>query len=165
MICIACKVANQNTSEIKIELILSIIAIVISLLAIAFEFLGNQRINRINLEANFYEKIYNEFLINDLPNARNKLVYNNNIVTGVETLIDILNDVRRKSLFFKYRDEKFYNKLCSLLQGLEDELVKKSDIRLENEEFCKFIEYVKESMEKIYDFIISKYTGRLYIKK
>jgi len=61
MICLASTVANQKTSGSNIELILSIIAIIISLMAIAFEFLGNQRINRINLEAKFYENIYEEF--------------------------------------------------------------------------------------------------------
>jgi len=163
MICLASTVANQKTSGSNIELILSIIAIIISLMAIAFEFLGNQRINRINLEAKFYENIYEEFLLNELPNARNKLVYNNNIVSGADTLIDVLNDMRRKSLFFKYRDFKFYEEIYDLLQELENELVKKSDKNLDSDEFCKFTEYVKLKMEEIYSVIINKYTGRISI--
>lgn len=144
-----------------LELVLSIIAIVISVIAIGFEFFGSQRINRINLEAKFYEEIYNEFLLEKIPNARNKLTYNNNILSGTEDLIDVLNDIRRKSLFFKYRDEKYYENLCKHLQDFEDELVQKSDVSLDNEQFCKFTKYVNDSLEEIYNIIISKYTGKL----
>lgn len=160
-----CLAANSVTDKPNIELILSIVAIVISLLAIACEFFGNQRINRVNLEANFYEKIYNDFLLTTLPNARKKLVFNNNIISGTETLIDTLNDIRRDSIFFLYRDEKFYKELCAKLQELEDELVKKSDKVLENDDFCKFTENVNEELEVIYSIIISKYTGKLLSRK
>ena len=144
-----------------LKMVLSIIAIVISVIAIGFEFFGSQRINRINLEAKFYEEIYNEFLLEKIPNARNKLTYNNNIISGTEDLIDVLNDIRRKSLFFKYRDEKYYGNLCKHLQDFEDELVQKSDVSHDNEQFCKFTKYVNDSLEEIYNIIISKYTGKL----
>lgn len=144
-----------------LEMVLSIIAIVISVIAIGFEFFGSQRINRINLEAKFYEEIYNDFLLEKIPCARNKLTYNNNIISGTEELIDVLNEIRRKSLFFKYRDEKYYEKLCKYLQDFEDELVKKSDVSLDNEQFCTFTKYVNDSLEEIYNIIISKYTGKL----
>ncbi|MCQ2081349.1 MAG: hypothetical protein MJZ11_06790 [Lachnospiraceae bacterium] len=144
-----------------LEMVLSIIAIVISVIAIGFEFFGNQRINRINLEAKFYEEIYIDFLLEKIPSARSKLTYNNNILSGTEELIDILNEIRRKSLFFKYRDEKYYEKLCKHLQNFEDELVRKSDVSLDNEQFCTFTKYVNDSLEEIYNIIISKYTGKL----
>ena len=84
------------------ELVLSIIAIVISVIAMCSEFFGSQRISRINLEAHFFEEIYNDYLLDKLPSARNKVTYNNNIVTGTEELVDVLNEIRRKSIFFKY---------------------------------------------------------------
>ncbi|MEI3294302.1 MAG: hypothetical protein V8R99_00565 [Eubacterium ventriosum] len=143
------------------ELVLSIIAIVISVIAMCSEFFGSQRISRINLEAHFFEEIYNDYLLDKLPSARNKVTYNNNIVTGTEELIDVLNEIRRKSIFFKYRDIKFYNNICTHLQSFEDELVKKSDMHLEDEHYCRFTQYVNDSMEEIYDIIITKYTGKL----
>lgn len=142
MICLAAAEVTQSTAQVNLELALSIIAIVISVITIFIEFYGNQRVNRINLEANFYEKIYNEFLINKIPNARNAITYNNNIVSGVDELIDVLNDMRRKSLFFKYKEEKFYNILCKKLQDLENELVRKSDLKLDSDDYCKFVEYI-----------------------
>lgn len=165
MICTAVTGVTQNTSSINLELLLSIIAIIISVITILIEFYGNQRVNRINLEANFFEKIYNDFLVEIIPNARNEIVYNNNVVSGVETLIDVLNDMRRKSLFFKYKEEKFYNRLCSKLQELENELVEKSDLTLDSDDYCKFTEYIKEALEEIYDIILCKYTGKFFHKK
>lgn len=152
---------NQNSVNTNWELVLSIVAIIISLIAIVFELLGNQRINSINLEARFYEKIYEDFLLDQLPNARNRMVYNNNLVTGADGLIDVLNDMRRKSLFFKYKDSKFYADLCRLLQQIEDELVRKSDKKLDDDEYCEFVDFIKLKMEEIYALIIDKYTGKI----
>lgn len=165
MICLATAEVVQSTTQINLELVLSIIAIVISVITIFIEFYGNQRVNRINLEANFYKKIYNEFLIDKIPNARNAIVYNNNIVSGADELIDVLNDMRRKSLFFKYKEEKFYNTICKKMQDLENELVKKSDLELDSDDYCKFVEYIKKALEEIYDIILCKHTGKIIHKK
>lgn len=143
------------------ESTLSIIAIVISVITIGFEFFGGQRINRINLEAHFFEIIYNEYLLEKLPNARNKVVYNNHMVTGTEELVDVLNNIRRNSIFFKYRDKKFYDNVCNHLQNFEDELVKKSDRKLEEEQYIDFVKCLNNSLEEIYDIIITKYTGKI----
>lgn len=165
MICMTAAEVAQSTTKINLELVLSIIAIVISVITIFIEFYGNQRVNRINLEANFYEKIYNDFLIDKIPNARNAIAYNNNIVSGADELIDVLNDMRRKSLFFKYKEEKFYNELCKKLQELENELVKKSDMELDNDNFCQFVENIKKALEEIYDIVLCKYTGKFIHKR
>lgn len=148
--------------NLNIELVLSIVAIIISLAAIAFEFFGNQRINRVNLRSTYYVEIYNNFLVTKIPEARNKLIYNNNRISNTDELIDVLNDMRRKSLFFKYQDEKFYKKICDLLQSLEDKLVTDGDESLDSDEYCSFTKEVKESIDKIYKMIFDRYTGRLF---
>ena len=148
--------------NLNIELVLSIIAIIISLVAIAFEFFGNQRINRVNLRSTYYEEIYNGFLVTKIPEARNKLIYNNNRISNTDELIDVLNDMRRKSLFFKYQDEKFYKKICDLLQNLEDKLVTHGDKSLDSDEYCSFTKAVKESIDKIYKTIFDRYTGKFF---
>lgn len=148
--------------DLNLEMVLSLIAIIISLVAIAFEFFGNQRINRVNLRSIYYEKIYNDFLVTKIPEARNKLIYNNNNVSNTDELIDVLNDMRRKSLFFKYQDEKFYKRICSMLQNLEDKLVTNGEKTLDSDEYCKFTNEVKESIEKIYKAIFDRYTGKIF---
>lgn len=80
-------------------------------------------------------------------------------------MIDVLNDMRRKSLFFKYKEEKFYNTLCKKMQDLENELVKKSDLELDSDDYCKFVEYIKKALEEIYDIILCKHTGKIIHKK
>ena len=109
-----------------------------------------------------YEEIYNNFLVTKIPEARNKLIYNNNRISNTDELIDVLNDMRRKSLFFKYQDEKFYKKICDLLQSLEDKLVTDGDESLDSDEYCSFTKEVKESIDKIYKTIFDRYTGRLF---
>lgn len=146
------------------ETALSIIAIIISLFAIGLELLNNQRLNRVNLEAKFFEQIYNDFLLFDFPNARNKMTYNNNVVGNTDEMENLLNEIRKKSIFFKFRDRKYYNHLCERLQKFEDELVSKGDKTLSYDEFYDFQKYVNDSIEEIYDIIVSKYTGKISIR-
>jgi len=158
-------VAVHNCIKQNMDSVLAIIAIIVSIGTLIFELIQNQRINRINLEAHFYEVIYQDFLIKKIPNARNQIVYNENVISKTEKLVDVLNDMRRKSLFFKYKDKDFYEELCKLLHKLEDELTEKSDFKLEPDEFCEFSKFVKDMIEDIYDLIMSKYTGKLFVKK
>lgn len=158
-------VATHTSINNIVELFLSGVAIIISLAAILLELWGNQRLNKVNLESRYYDEIYKEYLIMKIPEARNKLVFNNNKILGADTLIDVLNEMRRNSIFFKFHNKKFYDSLYGKLQCLEDELVEKSDKTLENDEFCSFTNEVNDGLEKIYDIILTNYTGKKINKK
>ena len=164
MCCVVCAEVASNSNGFTPEVIVSIIAVVISIIAIGFELFGAQRINIINLKSSFYSKIYDDYLMYKIPSARNKILYNDNCVSQTDDLIDLLNEMRRNSLFFKYSDKKFYNGLVEKLQKLENELVTKCDKKLEHDEFCKFNESLNNQLDDIYEYILVEYTGKVFKK-
>ncbi len=151
---------TMNKGSITLELVLSILAIVISILSVFFEYFWNQKINRTNLEADFYKDIYGDFLMSKIPKARNVIHYNNQIVSDTDDLIDVLNDIRHSSLFYKFKDKKFYKELCNQLQGLENKLVSKTGKTLDNDDYLDFIQEINSDIEVIYNTIMNKYIGK-----
>lgn len=154
-------ISDISKSTVSLELLLSIIAILISIFSIFFEYVWNKKINRINLEADFFKEIYGDYLMKEIPNARNYFHYNNHILSDTGDLIDVLNEIRRSSLFYKYKDKKFYIDLCVCLQGLEDELVgKEGKIFKDDDDYTEFISGINKDIEKLYSIIMNKYIGK-----
>ena len=52
--------------------------------------------------------------------------YNNQTVSDTDDLINVLNEIRQASLFFKYKDKEYYKTLYDKLQDLENKLVVKT---------------------------------------
>lgn len=163
-ILLAANAQSSNKVSVTLELVLSVLAIIISILSVLFEYFWNQKINRTNLEADFFKDIYGEYLMRKIPEARNVIHYNNQIVSDTEDLINVLNDIRQASLFFKYKDKDYYKTLCEKLQGLEDKLVKKSG-KMSDDDYAEFIREINQDIEGIYDIIMKKYIGKKIKKK
>ena len=98
--------------------------------------------------------------MNKLPEARRVILYSNHIISDTDDLIDVLNDIRHSSLFYKYKDKSFYDKLCKELQNLEDRLVKNTGNSIEDEYYADFTKAVNKDIENIYNIIMDKYIGK-----
>ena len=152
-------VPNSSFSyPFSIELILSILAIIISVAVAVGEYRWNKKINQTNLDAEFYKEIYFEYLMKRIPCARQAIRYNNEKVEDTGELQDCLNDLRRESLFFRYKDRDFYDKLKSLLQEFEDYLVTNSK-GMDADEFSSFNNRMNKYIEEVYKIIMTKYKG------
>ena len=147
------------SSRLSLEMILSILAIIISVATAIGEFIWNRAINATNLESEFYKEIYFQYLMKKIPKARQEIRFNENKIQDVESLIDTLNNVRQDSLFFKYKDKQFYIKLKDELQSLEDYLVSISNKKMDSDEFSIANTEINKKIELIYEIIMKKYKG------
>ncbi len=143
----------------SLELILSILAIIISVFSVIFEYFWNKKINKTNLEADFFKDIYGDYLMTKIPKARLVIHFSNGVVSETEDLIEEINDMRRSSLFYKYNDKNYYNRLSKQIQHLEDFLVSNPG-PLTDDEYAEFIQKVNDDIEEIYDIIMKKYIGK-----
>lgn len=148
-----------KSSEVNVELILSIIAIIISVVSIIMQRKNSKDSVRVSLEADYYLNIYKEYLMEKIPKACQVIRFSDEKLLDVDSLIDELNNMRRASLFFKYYDEKFYEEIYDALQNLENKLVSKSG-DMSNENYAKFIPELNQDITSIYDIINSRYLGK-----
>lgn len=140
--------------------ILSLLAIIISIASVFYQWRNDVKLNTINLEAEYFKEIYEKHLLYDLPSARKYLYFHGNKLEGYEKLMDELNTIRNDSLYFLYSDNRFYDELKFVLQELEDYLgnCANQELSIPNQEVV--MEGIQEKMETIYDTIIQKYHGK-----
>lgn len=146
----------------ELSLKLSIASLIISICTVVFEYFYNKRINSINIDATYFNEIYKDYLINIIPESRVKIsLTGSGRISGVDDFLDVLRKMRKKSLFFKYKDDIFYKELIAKIQGLEDELVMVED-ELENSTYNQFVVRIDYKIDSIYKFILDTMQGKPY---
>lgn len=155
-------VCNKNTcpnNGVSLDLLLSILAIIISVSTAYVQYKESRKLTTTNLEATFYKDLYFDYLLKKIPMARQEIRYNEQKILDVDTLVDVLNKMRQDSLFFKYKDKSFYEQLKRHLQGLEDFLVGTSEQIYDMDDFATVHNNINRMIEEIYDCIMKKYNG------
>ncbi len=140
------------------EMILSIIAILVSIISFICTFYQANKHNTINLKSRFYEKIFDEYLTEKIPEAMRKIYYDNNTnrLSDADNIRQVLSDLKKECLFFKYSDQKFYKSLIKLINDLEQEISNKlnnpeSDNQAQSENILK----IGNKVGKIYKYILN----------
>ena len=138
-------------------LILSILSFIFSCIIAVYQIKITIKLNNINLKSSIYEKIFDKYLITEIPNARGYIKFDNkNYLTGEDKLKDVLVNMLNDSLYFRYYDKNFYNSLKSELQSLEDFLVKNVGKQIEEISQLDFLNEIEVFLSKIYKMIEEK---------
>lgn len=143
----------------KISLGISIAAIIISILSPLFEYRWNRMLNKTNLEAEYFNKLYDQFLMQDIPEARNFLHYSDNNFGGINQLIEVLREIRKKSIFFKYHNKAFYEEMLTLIQKIEDDLIL-NEGEMNSDTYVVFYTRLEKEIGDMYECITNRYLGK-----
>ena len=145
-------------------LIISVIALVTSVIVACVEYYRDFKITTINLEFEFYKEIYMEHLIKKIPRARDVIwIDEGYMVRDTQMLLDELNEVRRDSLYFMYNNKGFYQELKESLQELEDYIVSSEGKVILTNEQGVFFQKIQIGLDKIYRIISDAYNGKYNI--
>ena len=98
-------------------------------------------------------------MIKRIPKARNYFYYNGKMLDGTDKLVDVLNNLRRDILFFKFWDNTYYEELRKKLQDLEDQLVMCTK-PMNSDELVEFHNSVDQKLQCIFQMIMRKYIGK-----
>lgn len=95
----------------RVDFVLSGIAILVSGGAVVFEILNSRKINKTNLESAFYNEIFFEHLIKHIPIARSGIIFKNGHLDkrSAQILSQRISSLRKKMLYFKFRKKKFFD--------------------------------------------------------
>ena len=113
-----------NLSLDVVALIVSVVSVFASFILTKIELAHNDKTNSLNLENEYFRKVFTDFMVNNVPSARSALyVTESGILSGKQALINELHNIMKQSLYYKYADYEFYDKMCDKIQELEDFLV------------------------------------------
>ena len=131
-------------------LIISILAIIISIWSAVWTVLKNNKQNYNNF---LYEDILKKKLNKELPSLIHEAI---NISTKktdnekITKLEDLIGELRKDILIFKYQKTSFYERLDSILIKLDEQIVL---INSRSENFDKKYEEITEEIKKMYKCI------------
>lgn len=97
--------------EVKLDIIaiiISVIAILASVICAVIAFIQNYKINKINMKAGYYNKIFDSYLIEKIPMSYRYLIFKDNKLSDSDKISDVLSDLLKDILYFKCADRKFY---------------------------------------------------------
>ena len=136
--------------------ILSLLAILFSVGGVIFEVYNSNKMNRITLENKYYEKIFDDILLYNIPKAREYLCYVGGKLIGTKELQKAIISLRKNALFFKYNNLEFYNQLREISFDIEDYLIN-NEGEIARDEYVKFEKELDTKLEDLYT-IISTYS-------
>lgn len=132
--------------------VLALIAIIVSFACVGYEVYSSKKINRINIENKYYEKIFDDILLYKIPEARKYPMHVGKKLEGTRKLQSVLVDLRKKALFFKYKDKEFYDDLTQMSMEIEDYLFN-SEGRMTKNGFKQFERELDSRLADLYTLI------------
>ncbi len=144
----------SNTSDI-----LSLIAIIVSLVSAAYQWNLDIHMNKVNLEADSFKILFSKHLLYDLPIARTYLRFDNDRLVDTDLLLDEINLIRQDALYFMYSDKDFYTDIKIKLQDFEDYLINTENESLNQDKQEEVFKEISNKLEMIYKTFNDKYIG------
>lgn len=141
----------------KISDIISIIAIMVSFAGVIFQFIMENVRRKKEQKVVLYKESFKTIFFDDIPLARQKIIYNGEKLTGLNDLRECMEKIRLKSYLYKYIDENFQKDVFSQSQQLEDFLMNIEDAVLSNEKYLEKYRELESKLQKLYDTVIPKF--------
>lgn len=136
---------------------IAILALVASMASIYFQ----NKVSKASLESDFFIKTFQNFLIEDIPDSVEILRFDESgLLTDFDQLSTNLTKLKKKILYFKYRDNRFYGQLKNKIDEIDDFVIilysKKRDKNQQDEDMEKLNQKIKE----LYSVMFSYYFGK-----
>lgn len=142
--------------EVKLSDIIAILAIIISIYTCNSQISFAKTNSVKNLESIYFNAIFKNILIYKIPKAQKKIYINESgKIQDDSDFIKLLNEIRNKSLYFKYTDKDFYDRLVKKLQDLEDYIVTRGNKQILDRNI--FLQSINEKVEDLYRLLIEYY--------
>ena len=149
--------------EVKLDIIaiiISVIAILDSEICAVIAFIQNYKINKINMKAGYYNKIFDSYLIEKIPMSYRYLIFKDNKLSDSDKISDVLSDLLKDILYFKCADRKFYEVLKKSIEEIEDYILECGNRQFIQDEQGKVFENIQEKLENLYAIINNSYIGK-----
>lgn len=153
---------NVPSQGVELSDWLSIIAIVVSCIAIIVTFyLENRRLKR-ESDSKFFQDIYFSYMKLTIPKAEAKLRfdYESNRIDGISGLLSVLKNLRKKSSPYRFLDTEFYNRFTKFIENSEEFYSNKQNTVTDYQKFESFQVESRQNITDLYDILNKKYQNK-----
>ena len=149
-------------NSISLTDILATIAIIISIISLVTSvYIENKKLKR-ESDAKFFQDIYYSYMKKIIPKAESSIDFDreNNKITGINGMVDLLLDLREQSMPYKYIDNTFYDKFINFLVNTEDFYIAELNTVRDKQKFEIFQNKSLKKMEALYRILNNKFQNK-----
>lgn len=141
-------------------IIISVISIVVTIYFSVVQHRRENKLNQTNLESVYFNDIYKEILIKDIPvGLRYIHISQEGIISNTDKLTESLQKIFQVSVYYQYNDENFYNELKSKCQEIEDYILESQQRPLLETDRSVFNSKIQRETKKLYQIVNTKFLG------
>ncbi|MDU3712776.1 MAG: hypothetical protein E7G23_02180 [Streptococcus mitis] len=157
-------VTNIPSQGVKLSDWLSIVAIIVSCIAIIVTFyLENRRLKK-ESDSKFFQDIYFSYMKLTIPKAEAKLRFNHDSnridETGIDGLLSVLKNLRKKSSPYRFLDIEFYNQFTKFIENSEEFYSNKQNTVTDYQKFESFQVESRQKITELYDILNKKFQNK-----
>lgn len=137
-------------------IIISFIALLLSIYSMNLQ----KKINEINLQAKYFEEIFQEYFVQKIPNAARKLDFNsdNKLDVSYKELNKVIMEMIKDCAYFAYAKHDFYEELCQKTKDFEEKMINMAgEVQPSRDEQVKRIYSLHQDLMDIVKFINKNY--------
>jgi len=141
-------------------LIISIVSLLGSFAISIWTFRQNRRLNSINLQSDYYKKIFENYLLKDIPIAVRLIFFkpDGKLDKDYKELNKVLLEMLEDCTYFAYANNVFYEKLRESILEIDDKLVEISGtIVIDSNRQNEFIYSIHQDMQSMIKLINKHY--------
>ncbi len=95
---------------------ISLVALIVAILSFAISIISiyvQKKLNTINLDAKYYELIFNQFILDKIPNKMSLIKFDSKgkLDSSYKSLNSVMMEMVRKARYFSFVNPKFYKGL------------------------------------------------------
>ena len=147
----------------------AIIALVISILSIVLtvlQYMQSQKLNDINMEAEYFREVFDEYILKKIPTATKKIEFiNDSLSSSYKELSGVLIELKGNIGFFKYRNRNFYDDLIDNIYAIDDYLVGYASKKMSISEQKRYCVNLEKRISDLYTSIFNFYLGKRTTRK
>lgn len=142
---------NMDIADI-ITNIIAIASLVVSTLVARNNSNREKKIKKRDLNDAIFLEIYQKYMIREIPEAVAKIsIVGNGELSGAKEYAEVLRRVKSVSIYYRYSDITFYNKIVGQLGNLEDYLVNNLRGKYTGDEQQKVLSDIQAKTQIIYE--------------
>lgn len=154
--------SNVHGQGVALSDWLSIVAIVVSCIAIIVTFyLENRRLKR-ESDSKFFQDIYFSYMKLIIPKAEAKLRFDHesNRIDGISNILSVLKNLRKKSSPYRFLDIEFYNQFTKFIENSEEFYSNKQNTVTDYQKFESFQVESRQKITELYDILNKKFQNK-----
>ncbi len=153
MLASLCKVVEITGSDI-----VAIASLGLTFVIFLYQALRERKQSRANLNSEYFRELYSRYLLSEIPQSRTRIVFDkDDKLCGFEDFINLINEMLRESLYYRYVDEEYYLELKTYIQDVEDYILEIANSTIAKELQDNVFSEIEEKLESIYICMTHKY--------